>query len=223
MQTICGYIANANNDGGHWACVELWDWYRWGGLESGGGKGTGTKPPQQPVPVISEQKYNDCAKKLGSSPDPGYNQALSVLWASALDKVDPTLLAATWAAEAIPPFNFTPVSNYRPGDGGWDVGPLQSSTTYYNKSPFTDGLNNPFGTVFSETQPFNGNSFSSLRVGARAYALDILPRSKSRADAAGLYRAGNRKNPAKSGYNDRVKQFNNWSKGYDAFFNCLKK
>jgi RHS repeat-associated protein len=51
MQTICGYIENANGDGGHWACVELWDWYRWGGLESGGGKGTGPEPPQNPAPT----------------------------------------------------------------------------------------------------------------------------------------------------------------------------
>jgi hypothetical protein len=59
MQTICGYIANANNDGGHWACVELWDWYRWGGLESGGGKGTGTKPPQN---TLNERTRGACGR-----------------------------------------------------------------------------------------------------------------------------------------------------------------
>lgn len=172
------------------------------------------------VPVLPEQKYNDCLKHLGKSSAPPYGQTVAILVASALDKVDSTLLAVTWAKEAIPAFNFWPVSNYRPEDGGWDVGPLQASTTYYNKSPFTDGLHNPFGTVFSESEAFNGNSFSSLRVAARAYTLDILPRSKSRADAAGLYRAGSRK---PNSYRTRANEFTSLSKGYDAFFNCLRK
>jgi hypothetical protein len=194
-----------------------------GVIESGGGGEVAGDPQQPVVPPLPEQKYNDCAKLLGKSPTPPYGQTVSILVASALENVDATLLAVTWAAEAIPPFNFWPVSNGPRDDGGWDVGPLQTSTTYFDQSPFTDGLDNPFGTTRSKTEPFNGNSFSSLRVGARAYTLDILPRSKSRADAAGLFRAGNRNNPSKSGYNDRVKQFNNWSKGFDAFFNCLRK
>ncbi|MGI8732270.1 MAG: hypothetical protein ACR2LM_03085 [Pyrinomonadaceae bacterium] len=176
--------------------------------------------PQKPVlPVVSEQKYNECAKLLGNSPAPGYSQTAAIVGTSALEGTDPTLLAVTWSKEAIPPFNFSPVSNYRPEDGGWDVGPLQVSTTYYNKSPFTDGLPNPFGTVFSESQSFNGNAYSSLRVGARALN-EIASRSRGRADTAGLYRAGSRK-PAS--YRTRANEFNSLSKGYDAFFNCLKK
>lgn len=169
------------------------------------------------LPVVSEQKYNDCLKHLGNAPAPPYGQATAIVGTSALEGTDATLLAVTWAKEAS--FNFWPVSNYRPEDGGWDVGPLQTSTTYYDKSPFTDGLPNPFGTTRSETVAFNGNSHSSLRVGARALN-EVSSRSRSRADAAGLYRAGSRE-PAS--YRIRANEFKSLSKGYDAFFNCLKK
>jgi hypothetical protein len=174
--------------------------------------------PQNPVlPVVSEQKYNDCANFLGNSPAPGYSQTAAIIGTSALEATDATLLAVTWAKELS--FDFSPVSNYRPEDGGWDVGPLQTATTYYDKSPFTDGLPNPLGTTRSETERFNGNSYSSLRVGARALN-EVGSRSRSRADAAGLYRAGSRK---PTSYRTRANEFNSLSKGYDAFFNCLKK
>lgn len=53
---------------------------------------------------------------------------------------------------------------------------------------FTSGLPDAFGSGFSETAPFNGNPFQNLRATARAYTMDILRRSRDRADAAGLFR-----------------------------------
>lgn len=51
---------------------------------------------------------------------------------------------------------------------------------------------------------FNGDVSQYLLAGARAFALDILPRSKNLADAAGLYRAGNRSGP----YQSRADEYN---------------
>ena len=96
-----------------------------------------------------------------------YSQATAIVGTSALEGTDPTLIAVTWAAEAIPPFNFYPVSNPR-NDGGSDVGPMQTATTVYNKAPFTDGVADPFGTTRSNTQAFNGNPYQNLLLGARA-------------------------------------------------------
>lgn len=163
------------------------------------------------------KNYAKCLGKLGKSLAPGQNQATDILWVSALEGVDATLIAVTWRHEST--FNYNPASNFRPSDKGWDVGPLQTATTVYDKSPFTDSLYNPFGTVFSETQSFNGNPQQSLIVGARALA-EVVQRSKSRADAAGLYRAGSRK-PAS--YAIRAAEFTREGPGYDAFFNCLKQ
>jgi hypothetical protein len=168
--------------------------------------------------ALVDSRYAECVRRLGNSPAPSQAATKAILTTSLLEGTDPTLLAVTWQKEAIPPFNFSPVSNYRPEDGGWDVGPLQTSTTYYDKSPFTDGLPNPFGTSRSETQAFNGNPYSSLRVGARALN-EISSRSRGRADTAGIYRAGSR-SPAS--YTTRFNEFNALSPGYDAFFNCLR-
>ena len=163
------------------------------------------------------KNYSKCLGKLGKALAPGQNQAADILWVSALEGVDATVIAVSWRREST--FSYNPVSNYRPGDQGWDVGPLQTATTYYNRSPFTDGLFNPFGTVFSETQSFNGNPQQSLIVGARALA-EIVRRSRGRADVAGLYRAGSRK-PAS--YGIRTGEFNQDAPDYDAFFNCLRQ
>lgn len=80
---------------------------------------------------------------------------------------------------------------------GWDVGPLQLATNIWFKSPYTDGLNNPMGTISmnSNTQKyddFNGDFADNVTVAARAFSKSILPQSRSLADAAGLYRAGSR-------------------------------
>jgi hypothetical protein len=82
---------------------------------------------------------------------------------------------------------------------GYDVGPMQLATSIWNKSPFTDGLSNPFGTIGfniakNEYDSFNGNFEENVILAARAFALDILPRSTGKdplhrnADAAGSYR-----------------------------------
>jgi hypothetical protein len=178
--------------------------------------------------ALVDSRYAECVRRLGNSPAPSQAATKAILTTSLLEGTDPTLLAVTWQKEAIPPFNFSPVSNYRPEDGGWDVGPLQTSTTYYDKSPFTDGLPNPFGTSRSETQAFNGNPYSSLRVGARALN-EISSRSRGRADTAGIYRAGSR-SPAS--YTTRFNEFNalspeelgnekNPTKAFESSCNCV--
>jgi hypothetical protein len=87
--------------------------------------------------------------------------------------------------------------------------------------PFTDGLPKAFTgnsfrfpNAFGPSKPnlddfhpdvgFNGDVSQNLLAGARAFALDILPRSKNLADAAGLYRAGSRSGP----YQRRVDEYN---------------
>ena len=76
---------------------------------------------------------------------------------------------------------------------GWDVGPMQLATNIWQKSPFIDGLTNHFGTIAMSTstrqyESFNGNFDENIIVAARAFSMDILPRSTSNADAAGKYR-----------------------------------
>ena len=82
---------------------------------------------------------------------------------------------------------------------GADVGPMGTATNIWGKSPFTDGLSDPFGTVAQyesthEFTSFNGNFEENITLAARAFSLDILPRSHGKdwlhrnADAAGMYR-----------------------------------
>jgi len=135
-------------------------------------------------------------------------------------------MAVTWASEAIPPFEYYSDSNPRWNTNtrtydGADVGPMGiANNGVYAKAPFTSGLANPMGTFTTEKKRFDGNPFDNLRWAARAYTMDILRRTRDRANAAGLYRAGTRTGP---GYSDRVAQFNKESKGYDDFFKCLRE
>ena len=118
------------------------------------------------------------------------------------EHIDPTLLSVTWRHEAIPSFGSNPQPNPRwEGRGrnrrlvGWDVGPMQISTNYYQKSPFIDGLPGAYGTIAMNNstrqyEGFNGTVSDNLRAGGGAFTMDILGRSNSNADAAGLFRAG---------------------------------
>jgi YD repeat-containing protein len=184
--------------------------------------------PQEPAYRVEKAyglvdiNYNKCAEALaktgiGSGYVPSGDVAKATLYASIVEGADATLIAVTWAAEAVPPFNFNPVSNPRQ-DGGADVGPMGTATTIWTAERFTHGLADPFGTTRTKFEKFNGDSYDNLRLGARALN-DVAQRTSSRADTAGQYRAGSRTG---FGYNDRVGQFNRWSGPYDDFFNCLQ-
>ena len=136
--------------------------------------------------------------------------------------VNPTLLSVTWRFEGGSDqrgeFNFAPVNGmHTPSVQMGDVGPGQLYPGTWNKSPYTDGLSNPFGTNLNRGEPFNGSPFDNLMVTGRALG---TAQGKDRANAAGIYRAGKSTN---AGYNDRVKNFNDNKAGYDAFYDCLAK
>jgi len=199
-----------------------------------GCSGAGHRPPGEPrepgepqnrPPQIDQKKYDDCAKLLGKSPAPSKVATEAILWTSSQEGTNSTLIAVTWAKES--GFDFRPGPNPRE-DGGFDVGPLQTSTTYFGKDRFLNGLSDDagevMGTFATKGVPFNGDPYLALRWGARALndgaGRGGRPKGVSaRADMAGLYRAGSRSGP----YQTRVNEFNAIKPGYDAFFNCLRK
>lgn len=173
--------------------------------------------PRQPAPTPTP-----CP---GSIPEAA---ARAILDAANLEGVDPTLLSVTWRHESS--FGTSPPPNERrEGRGrnrrlmGWDVGPMQISTNYYSGSPFTDGLPGAFGTMSMDSSTrqydgFNGTVSDNLRAGARAFTKDILNRSRSNADAAGLFRAGSRTGP---GYTQRFNEYTREERGDRGQLNCL--
>lgn len=175
------------------------------------------RAPQNPTPTPTP-----CA---GSIPEAA---ARAILDTANLEGIDPTLLSVTWRHEST--FGTSPPPNPRwEGRGrnrslvGWDVGPMQISTNYYQKSPFTDGLPGAFGTIAmsnstQQYEGFNGSASANLRAGARAFTMDILSRSRSNADAAGLFRAGSRTGP---GYTQRFNEYTREAPGDRAQLNCL--
>jgi hypothetical protein len=151
---------------------------RWGSLYAN---------PQNPTPTPTP-----CP---GSIPE-GIGK--TILRIASQEHIDPTLLSVTMRHESSFGTNMTPNERWE-GRGrnrrlvGWDVGPMQLATNIWQKSPFIDGLNNPFGTIEMSTstrqyESFNGNFDENITVAARAFSMDILPRSTSNADAAGKYR-----------------------------------
>ena len=173
--------------------------------------------PQNPTPTPTP-----CP---GSIPEAAARQILAV---SAQVGIDPTLLSVTWRHESSFTSNPPPNPRYE-GRGrnrhlvGWDVGPMQTATNVWGKSPFTDGLSDPFGTISMnlstrQYEGFNGNVSDNLTLGARAFSMDILDRSRSLADAAGLYRAGSRTGP---GYQQRFNEYTREAPGDRAQLNCL--
>jgi len=114
-----------------------------------------------------DDAYKGCLVSLGKSMAPGLTQADRILTVANRTGVDPTLLAVTWRFES--GFNFQPVNGMhtpstQTGDGC--AGKLYPDT--WNKSPYTDGLSNPFGTNLNRGQVFNGNAFENLMVAGRA-------------------------------------------------------
>ena len=185
--------------------VSFW-WLAWGGFW-----------PQQPTPT-------PCS---GSIPEAA---ARAILEVANQEGVDPTLLSVQWRHESS--FRTDPPPNPRwEGRGrnrrlvGWDVGPMQLATNIWDKSPFTDGLPNVFGTIAMnaftrEYEGFNGSVSDNLRAGARAFTMDILPRSRGRdwlhrnADASGKFRG-----PA--GYRQRYNEYLREAPGDRAQLDCL--
>lgn len=172
--------------------------------------------PQNPAPTPTP-----C---VGSIPEAA---GRAILDAADREGVDPTLLSVQWRYES--GFSTNPQPNPR-GEGrrlnGWDVGPLQLSTNFFNKSPFTDGLPDAFGTVAMnnstrEYEGFNGTVSDNLRAGARAFTMDILPRSRGRdwlhrnADASGKFRGPD-------GYRRRYNEYLRDAQADKDYLNCLR-
>lgn len=129
------------------------------------------------------------------------------------------LLACMWRRESL--WYQHPVSNPRT-DGGADCGPIQLATTYWNKSPWIDGLDNPFGTTRSKTESFDGQPFDNLCVGVRALASLVKRADGDLAVAAGLFRAGHIDETPNSAYMIRKAEFEGIADRYAGFFESLK-
>jgi hypothetical protein len=173
-----------------------------------------------------DDAYKSCLGTLGKSVAPGLAQAAAIIDVANKTGVDSTLLAVTWrfegALDQYGQFNFQPTNGLHTSKTNiGDIGPGQLFPDIWDKSPYTDDLNhrklNPFGTNRNVGQVFNGNAYDNLIVTGRALG---TARGAQRADAAGRYRAGN---PSGVGYGDRVQNFKDNAKNYDAFFNCLAK
>jgi YD repeat-containing protein len=202
-------------------------WHEFGhGGSEGGGFGGEFLPQGSGSHGTFDDAYQNCLGSLAGQPEPGLAQAADIILIANRTSVDPTLLAVTWLNEGWKDsdghFNFAPnVALHSPGNPIGDIGPGGLYPGTWDKAPYTDGLQNPFGSNRQVGQPFNGNSFENLFVAARALNSFFGPvRGNERSKVAGLYRAGSESG---YGYKDRVARFKKQSPGYDAFFNCLAK
>jgi hypothetical protein len=193
-------------DGGIWEYVELDD----------------------PMPDIQgehiqtsfHQAYVDCKSQLGNSPEPGVRQASYIVQAADATEIDRTLFAVTWNEESRFVF-YPPNGIHGRNELIGDIGPGQLFPGVWDKSPYIDGLKNPFGSNREVGQIFNGNFDDNLLLMGRAlHSFFGNVTGDKRAEAAGLYKAGSTTGP---GYSDRVKKFNEQKNGYDKFFDCLRK
>ncbi len=169
--------------------------------------------PQNTEPKgIFDAAYAECKKKLGKSVAPGLAQTDRILNVANKEKVDPTLLAITWRFEGSTTtvngetvFNFAPINGLHTSDTDiGDIGPGALFPGIWNKSPYTDGLKNPFGANLKVGEVFNGDVTDNLKLTARALNSFFGPvRGAKRAEAAGLFRAGTKDDR----YKARVKNF----------------
>lgn len=156
-----------------------------------------------------------------------------ILGIASKEHIDPTLLSVTMRHESSFGTDMKPnerwVQNKKTKKWtlvGWDVGPMQLATNIWFKSPFIDGLKDPVGDLSTNSQgeyySFNGDFNENVTLAARAFRLDLLPRSKGKselqrnADAAGMYRG-----PAD--YKGRYNQYLREAPGDALQFECLKK
>ena len=105
----------------------------------------------------------------------------------------------------------------------WDQGPFTTGlpkafTGNSFNFPNSFAPKSPSLGYFGKDLQFNGDTSQNLLAGGRAFGLDIVPRSSSLADAAGLYRAGSTTGP---GYQDRFDQYTKEAPGDRAYLNCL--
>jgi len=167
-----------------------------------------------------DAKYTECTGLLRGSPAPSVEATKSILSTRILKGGSATLLAVTWNAES--GFSFNPNSN--PNDGSAnnaDIGPMQINyRTFHNWAPLA-GLGNIFGTTTTGREVFNGNAYDNLRAGAR-----ILNGYGQGRTAAGHYRTGtgafSRTPAGRAAFAARAGRYDQWSGGYDVFFNCLR-
>ena len=183
--------------------------------------------------------YKNCLSNLGNNPDapaPGEAQAMGIIIIANETGIDRTLLAATWRFEGgygdNPPYGkgfiWEPLNGPH-GGGKADIGPGQLNPEIWDKSPFTDGLRDPFGTNRKVREKFNGIIMDNLILTARA----LMHRTGSRDHQAGLFKAGqqydtvgkgkNKRQVERSDYRRRVDAFNGVAPNYDSFFDCLRK
>ena len=158
--------------------------------------------------------------------------ARQILGIALAENVDPTLLSVAMRHESSFGTNMMPNERWE-GKGskrhlvGWDVGPMQTGTDVWNKAPFTNGLTNPFGDIVMDQstkkyESFNGNFAENIILAARAFRIDILPRSSGKdwrtlnADASGIYRG-----PA--GYQQRYTEYYSEAPNDRKQFECLGK
>jgi hypothetical protein len=185
------------------------------------------------------EAYSNCLGSLGNNreaPAPGLNQAEAIMFVNIYTGVDPTLLAATWRYEG----GFDPNSGFlfNPKNGTHnrarteaDIGPGQLHPGTWDKAPYTNEVNNPFGTNRQVGDIFNGSPMDNLIVTGRA----LMSRPGDRAHQAGLFRAGRQYDLVKDrrgkvigknenpDYRARADAFNGVAPNYDSFFNCLRK
>ena len=185
--------------------------------------GSLTGGPQNPTHF--RDQYDRCAEQAGGRVPPR-SVVATIGLVSEMEGIDPTVLAVTWGSEASPPFSFDSVGHPRHKNGkaiGADVGPGQiANNGPFTKSPWTDGLGDPFGTFTTQRVPFDGNPLDNLRLTARILNSDGGGRA-----AAGRYHSGTgpfSKTPEGiKAFNDRVKQYDQLQPSYSAFFRCMKQ
>ena len=179
--------------------------------------------PQNPTQF--KDHYIRCAEQAGG-PVPPRASVATIRFVSAIERVDPTLLAVTWGSEASPPFSFDSVGHVRKKNGkgvGADVGPGQiANNGVFTKSPWTDGLSNAFGTFTTQSVPFDGNPLDNLRLAAR-----ILNSYGDGRTAAGRYHSGTGDFSKQAGgikaFNDRARHYDQLQPSYSSFFRCMSQ
>jgi hypothetical protein len=162
------YVAYIDTDekGGH---------YEWVNEPAGIVFAEGLQRSTSQNPTQFKDQYIRCAEAAGG-PVPPRSAVTVIQTVSQMEGIDPTVLAVTWGAEASPPFSFDSVGHPRYKNGkaiGADVGPGQiANNGPFTKSPWTDGLGDPFGTFTTQRVPFDGNPLDNLRLSARILKSD---------------------------------------------------